>query len=555
MHRDLGRRLALILQLRRRSADENGVQPVADGQARRRRLSGAAMVVVVLILGAVATTGATAAVRGDQRARTEQTMDRYIDSISNAVEDQVGHYREALLDVAAGLSSQTTLTHTDFMAMTAALDEHRLAGASGLSFVVPATDATAASTQAYWRERGADGLDLYRTGTDGEHAYVIFARTFNGSALNPGRDLNQTPSSAEPLRISAETGTFTVGPAHVLLRDAQLPADQQLSVTLAVPVHGEAGTPGAGHLIGWVTMGVRGEDVLHESLADRTQDDLQLELTDTADTGGVLARVSAGTLMSGANLERSRTLVVGQHTWRLTMAPTTTMLSATDRQAATIVLVAGLSVTALLALLVGVLAGARARAMDKVDAATAALRQDIERRQALELELERRALTDPLTGLANRSLFYDRVSHAMRSHTRAHETFAVFFVDLDGFKQVNDVFGHSAGDVVLRAVGDRLQGCLRESDTVARFGGDEFALVVERLAEPEDVHVTARRIVEAVQMPIDVGGHRTASVTASVGIALNRAGFAADDILREADLAMYAAKATGKSKHILAAQP
>jgi diguanylate cyclase (GGDEF)-like protein len=139
----------------------------------------------------------------------------------------------------------------------------------------------------------------------------------------------------------------------------------------------------------------------------------------------------------------------------------------------------------------------------------------------------------------------------MRSHARGDESFAVFFIDLDGFKQVNDELGHGAGDIVLCEVADRLRDCLRDSDTVARFGGDEFAVILERLLTPDDVHITAERIVEAVQRPIDIG-RCEATVTASVGVALNRAGDTADDILREADLAMYTAKSTGKSRHVLA---
>ncbi len=125
------------------------------------------------------------------------------------------------------------------------------------------------------------------------------------------------------------------------------------------------------------------------------------------------------------------------------------------------------------------------------------------------------------------------------------------FIDLDGFKLVNDQLGHSAGDMVLREVAQRLVGCLRDGDTVSRFGGDEFAILVEQLAEPDDVRITADRIVAAVQQPIAVGPLQ-ASVTASVGVALNRPGDTADDILREADLAMYTAKTTGKSRHVLA---
>ncbi len=527
---------------------------VEPGKARRRRLSGAAMVLVVIFVGISVSTGATISVQHDQRTLAAQAMDRDIESIGDAVEDDINQYRDALVDLAAGLSSQTELTATDFAALTAALDERRLPGAGGVSFVVPAADDEVAAAQAYWRDRGAGGLHLYRTGTGTGHAFVIFTRTFTGAALTPGRDLNQTPGSAEPLRIAAETGLFTAGPAHVMRRDRQLPESQrQLSFTLAVPVYGETGTARAGALIGWVAMGVHGQDFLDPPVAEEAAGALRIALTDTADTGGVLARIDAGPPMREPSLNRSRVLVAGQHTWLLTVEPATGLLTATDRRSLPFLLCSGLLTTGLLAALVGVLAGARVRAMDKVDEATAALRQDIERRQALEQDLQRLAFYDPLTGLANRSLFYDRVGHALRSHSRAGESFAVFFLDLDGFKQVNDAFGHSAGDTVLRAVADRLLGCLRESDTVARFGGDEFALVVERLGDPQDVHVTARRIVEAVQMPIDLDGHR-AAVTASVGIALNQAGFTADDILREADLAMYAAKSTGKSKHVLAGQ-
>jgi diguanylate cyclase (GGDEF)-like protein/PAS domain S-box-containing protein len=177
--------------------------------------------------------------------------------------------------------------------------------------------------------------------------------------------------------------------------------------------------------------------------------------------------------------------------------------------------------------------------------------QFIARKQA-ERNLQFVASHDALTGLFNRSMFSQRLQQALAQAHRHERRLAVLFIDLDGFKLVNDEFGHSAGDTVLRTVGERLLTCLRDSDTVARFGGDEFAVVVERLGEPDDVHLTAQRIVEAVQVPIELGGNRSAAVTASVGIALNREGYSADDILREADLAMYTAKSTGKSRHVLA---
>jgi diguanylate cyclase (GGDEF)-like protein len=514
------------------------------------------MVLIVPILGILATTGAVRSVsRGQQRLST-QAMDHYIADISEVIVDQVSHYGDALTDLAAGISSQDRFTNTDFNAMTAALNPVRLPGASGVAFVVPASDEQIPDTEAYWRSRGAVGLSLYKTGADVRHKFVIFSRSFTGSAQNPGRDLSAQPETEDALRIARETGAFTLSRAHVLLRDRILPPDQQqMSFTLAVPVYGRPGTARAGIVLGWVTMGVRGGDFLTQVLHSESQGAIKLSLNDPAVSDStVIAAVTAGTAMRAPGLNRSRILVVGHHDWRLTVRPTTNLLSVTDRRSTDLTLLTGAVFTALLTALVGVLAGGRARAMDRVDDATAALRQDIERRQALEKELQRLAFHDPLTGLANRSLFYDRVTQAMRSHSRSDESFAVFFIDLDGFKQVNDELGHSAGDIVLCEVANRLRACLRDSDTVARFGGDEFAVILERLAVPDDVHITAERIVQAVQRPIDVG-RREARVTASVGIALNRAGDTADDILREADLAMYTAKTTGKCRHVLAGAP
>jgi diguanylate cyclase (GGDEF)-like protein len=163
------------------------------------------------------------------------------------------------------------------------------------------------------------------------------------------------------------------------------------------------------------------------------------------------------------------------------------------------------------------------------------------------------ALHDPLTGLANRTLFYERLEHAMATHNRTGGALAVLFIDLDGFKTINDELGHSAGDTVLGQAADRLLHCARDSDTVARFGGDEFAILTELLAAPEHIEIIASRVVRAMQPPFDIDG-RPAVISCSVGVALHRQGDQlADDLLHSADAAMYAAKAAGKDRYALAA--
>jgi diguanylate cyclase (GGDEF)-like protein len=535
----------VILQLRAAPTDQIGVKSAVAGTARRRQLSGAALVLAVVLVGAVASIGASAAVDRGQKRLSTQAMDTYIGDLSDAINDEVEHYGDALADVVAGIDTHPDLTSAQFAGLIAHLSPKRLPGVSGVAFVVPAFDEELSSVQATWRSRGATGLSLYRTGAGVEHDYTIFGRSFTELPFASGRDLAQIPQNADALRIARDTGAFTMSRAHVLARERALGLnEQQMSFTLTMPVFGATTSAGARHLRGWIIMGVHGGEFLNETLRNQSRGAIQVRLADPGGVGTVIAQVTAGTRMTDRSLYRSRLLLVGQHTWDLDLWPTDSLLSANDRWGGTLTMIGGLFITILLATLVGLLAGGRSRAMAERDEYVLELQKD-------KLELERLAFHDHLTGLANRGLFYDRVGQALKSHTRTGESFAVFFIDLDGFKQVNDELGHRAGDMVLCEVADRLRDCLRDSDTVARFGGDEFAVITERLAGPEDVHITAGRIVAAVQQPIDVG-RQEALVTASVGIALNRPGDSADDILREADVAMYTAKTTGKCRHVLA---
>ncbi|KGM16881.1 hypothetical protein N867_14335 [Actinotalea fermentans ATCC 43279 = JCM 9966 = DSM 3133] len=167
---------------------------------------------------------------------------------------------------------------------------------------------------------------------------------------------------------------------------------------------------------------------------------------------------------------------------------------------------------------------------------------DIEHRKSLEDKLRRAALFDHVTGLPNRRLFLDRLSHALEQrHRRASARFAVFFLDLDGFKVVNDSLGHLMGDELLQVVGERLRSDLRSVDTAARFGGDEFAVLLTDPV-PEDLLVVARRIQQRISAPVRLGDQEV-TVTASIGIATSATPYSdAEDVLRDADIAMYRAK-------------
>ena len=174
--------------------------------------------------------------------------------------------------------------------------------------------------------------------------------------------------------------------------------------------------------------------------------------------------------------------------------------------------------------------------------------QDVGERRALEERLSHQATHDTLTGLPNRALFLDRLAHALARRDQS-EPSAVLFIDLDRFKAVNDTFGHDAGDALLVAVAERLRGCLREADTAARFGGDEFAVLLDRVADLSGAVRVAERIIARLGLPVAIGAEEVV-VTPSVGIALAAdPADTADELLRFADVAMYRAKAAGRGAY------
>jgi diguanylate cyclase (GGDEF)-like protein/PAS domain S-box-containing protein len=171
--------------------------------------------------------------------------------------------------------------------------------------------------------------------------------------------------------------------------------------------------------------------------------------------------------------------------------------------------------------------------------------EDITRRKEFEERLQHRALHDYLTELPNRALFSDRLEHAADRAERSGDRLAVLFLDIDRFKMVNDSAGHAAGDRLLQVVADRMREVARDGDTLARFGGDEFALLLEDVDGPEEALGVARRIERALERPVSVDG-RTVRVSASVGIASSDAGEVDPrELLQRADQAMYRAKAAG----------
>ncbi|EME68770.1 response regulator [Paramagnetospirillum caucaseum] len=173
--------------------------------------------------------------------------------------------------------------------------------------------------------------------------------------------------------------------------------------------------------------------------------------------------------------------------------------------------------------------------------------RDISERKENEERIKRLAHHDTLTGLPNRNLLNDRISHALARVRRHGGRMAVLYVDLDKFKPINDTLGHEAGDAVLREVARRLNNCVRSSDTVSRVGGDEFVVVVEEIGRPGEAAMVARKIIETLGTPIVYQGH-DCQVGASIGIAVfPDDGNTMDEVSKAADVAMYRVKHSGRN--------
>ena len=178
--------------------------------------------------------------------------------------------------------------------------------------------------------------------------------------------------------------------------------------------------------------------------------------------------------------------------------------------------------------------------------------RDVSERKAFEEQLAHQAFHDPVTNLANRALFVERVRHAVPRARREGARLAVIFMDLDDFKTINDSLGHAAGDAVLLEFAKRLDSSIRPSDTAARFGGDEFAVLLEDVGSAQDAADAAERILESLAAPLRLEG-KELFVRCSLGISIadGEAATGADELIRNADAAMYIAKRDGKGGYRL----
>ncbi|WP_199509581.1 sensor histidine kinase [Nucisporomicrobium flavum] len=378
---------------------------------RPGRWSGRILALVV-VLGVAGTAMAAVALRRADDDRRERALSQQTFIVTQAVQAEMRRYSTSLTDLSAAIGAQSQLEAAEFTAITAPVDRQRLPGVTGVVYVVPATTAQIPQVQRYWRDRGTTDLVLQPTDPDAaEHFFVVLDRATEpttGPAI--GRDAAGSPEALEVLRRSRDSHRIATSRTYRLLRDEDVPANlQQLSFTLAAPVYSTS--PAArdlGRFRGWLLMALRAKDFLHQAISGTVRDTVAVTLSDAGD--GVLKPVASWTPAAAVDRDlppRAVTVAVPQRTWALTVTPTRRLLPDTDLHRDLIAWIVGLVITGLLAALTGTVITARNRALRRVDEATAALRDDIARREAVEQQLRRRE--SELVGFAG------VVAHDLRS--------------------------------------------------------------------------------------------------------------------------------------------
>jgi signal transduction histidine kinase/CHASE1-domain containing sensor protein len=364
------------------------VRRFTSAQARSRSAAVVAAA-AVLTLGLLGTGAAAREVSAAGQRAQGVGADRYADQASAAVEAEMRRYQDTVEAVAASLSAQNDLRAADFDAVTRPLADARLAGASGVAFVVPATTRDVPAVQRFWQRQGARGLRLQPDPASTEHELVIFHRPLDGQSSLAGVDVAPSPQLRGVLARSTTRSGVTLSDSYILLKDRSRPlAQQQLSFVLAAPVAAAPGSPATAGPRGWLAMGLRGQDLLRHTLREATQG--QANATLTAIEGGAQNPVVAQLVSGPAHderLVRIMSMPVADRQWTL-------RTQSTDRAAhrdgggdqAFLLLAGGAGLSGLLAAVIYLVMTARRRALVAVDAATADL-QAAERSAARQAAL------------------------------------------------------------------------------------------------------------------------------------------------------------------------
>lgn len=513
---------------------------------------------MTLCLGAILSTGAYFLVgtadRNQRRVDFELTAHDRMDAIETRVKTTI-----AVLHSIAGLFAATnTIDRNAFRAFVRSLQLGSAVQALEWIPRVPAARRLAFEGAARLgefpefqiTERQAQG-EMVRAEDRGEYFPVYFVEPYLGNEAALGYDLGSNPARLEALIRSRDSGEMVATSRITLVQET----GDQYGFLVFIPIYRSGAPSGTAEERGEALLGFglgvfRVGDLIEAARPDgRLADDaVRIDVSDLSAPEG--AQVLYPRSFPGEasrdpapDLQAHRLLDVAGRTWSIAVRPGKASPLFKPLLRPWAALVAGALITCLLTLLIEQLRRRAAKVERLVDIRTGELTEANSSLEAAKARLQELAFRDSLTGLVNRQAFDDRRHHAIELARRSEQSVYMLVMDLDGFKAVNDSQGHQAGDEILREIGRRLRSTLRKADTIARQGGDEFAVLTQGGASLDDALVLARKIGEEIARPIALPGGGEVRMKVSIGIAaFPRHGDDADDILHRADIAMYAAK-------------
>ncbi|HZW21044.1 CHASE domain-containing protein [Noviherbaspirillum sp.] len=410
-------------------------------------------------------------------------------------------------------------------------------GIQGIGFAVQVPAAAKAMHIATVRKEGFSDYTIRPEGEREVYSAIVYLEPFAGRNLRAfGYDMYSEPVRRAAMDKARDTGEAAASAKVTLVQETG--GEVQSGFLMYLPVYKEemqyeVPEQRRKYLLGWVYAPFRMGDFMR-GLFDDLGIDVDIEVYDNGDLSDEARMFDARPDVRALSAEFQRRSVTriesANHAWSVAIAALPVFEHRIESGRTQLVLQAGISISLLLGLLMWIFLDDRARALQAAN-------------QAMQL-----ALYDPLTGLPNRKLLDERLQQALAAAKRHGGHLALLFIDLDKFKPVNDNFGHSYGDLLLKEVALRLRSCVRESDTASRLGGDEFVALLPEVENEHDVSVVADKILQRLTMPYDVAGH-TFDISASIGAAVYpQDGGDAKSLTRSADLAMYEAKNSGRAQ-------
>ena len=535
-----------------RAGEADAPSPLALTSPRLRGTRWLPAVMLLLVIGLAASAGAALLWQSSVRDRERQSFQTLASDVSGRVELLVRRDTDLVRAAVAVFAMQPEISASGFRRWARLLEE--AGGTTGAFGVLLVRSLAPAQLQAFLARRNSDPVFSKLVGGQieapeaGASRYCllaagsvplsdapILAQTLQGNWCNPSSPLGSYSQNgitrAQLTRMITEADTYGI---------YKVPASPVSTMAIEAPVFPAGAVPASAgarwrEVIGWVAGSFDIESLLRAALG--AHNGLRISLYHSA--GGFPAEEIGQAGQAAGGFTRSELLPLDGN-WKIEVAGAASIGGLGANAQAVIVGLAGTIATLLVVALIGVLARSRRHALALVRRKTA--------------QLEHLALHDALTDLPNRVLALDRAEQMLARARREHKPMAALYVDVDGFKDVNDNFGHAAGDRLLSAIAERLAGAVREGETAARFGGDEFVVLVEPEAMNGGPEHLAERLIEVLRDPYELDqAHDPVRITASVGVAKGTP-TSVDELLREADVALYRAKESGRNRYAVFGQ-